>query len=201
MTPKLDCQQELPRNVARLSIFAFLISMVVVMAGCLGTLPGANETDDAGDESGDGLPATMCTKEGALEYSLELMATYFGANISVWIDSLHDPVYAMEPWEMENFSRAEFAGFIGEYWNYYPDHTLDEYLETHDAKIFTYTEALEHPDWEEMPPKDDGWVLDEDDFIFVGTLHQNSSADDWFWNDLGVFAVTCENDRWEFIAA
>ena len=154
-------------------------------------------TSTATPVSGESYP----TKKDALDFSLELVETYFTSDEDKFCSHLADTIYSLEGdgsiTKKEAISSIKGSDFpFGEDYSKY---TMDDYLRNYRPKIMDYEDySKKYPGFSRLSI--DGWTPDADDFLFLG--HEVKTGKEGFmWDDLLVFMVTCQNGKWEFIAS
>ena len=140
------------------------------------------------------------TKEDALDFSLELVETYFTSDEDKFCSHLADTIYSLEgegPITKEEAIRyiKEDKPFPGEDYSKY---TIDDYLRNYRPKIMDYEDySKRYPQLSRLSI--DGWTPGADDFLFGG--HEVKPGKEGFmWDDLLIFMVTYQNGKWELIA-
>ena len=171
--------------IKRAAAFAGLSAMVL-MCGCLG---GEDENGGSYD------------REGALDFSLKVVGTYFDNDKEAFLSYLADEVYSLE--EGESYAKSEVEEFLAEE-DYiageeFAQYSMEEYLDTYDPRVMDHEETeSEYPEVVSAL-KDSGWEFDEDDYIFIG--YETKSGDEGpLWDDPLVFGVTHETGEWRLKA-
>lgn len=141
-----------------------------------------------------------CTKEEALNFSLQIVNTYFTKDYLAFISFLTPKTYTLEgegPFDKQ-FVTAKLQEEPFPFGRDYSEYTLSDYLENYNPKILSFEEyALIYPHIANL--NIDGWSPNEDDFLFVG-YETKPGKSEFMWDDLLVFMVTCENNEWRLIA-
>jgi len=141
------------------------------------------------------------TKEGALEFGLKVVKTFFNNDMEKFISYLDDELVTLEgegpisKQEARNF--LEENGYVAD--EEFTLHTFDEYMETYDPKVMDADEV--NAEWPELAGdmKALGWDFDGNDYIFIG--YETKSGDEGFlWDDPLVFGITSEGGHWSFKA-
>jgi len=148
-------------------------------------------------------PGERGTKEGALEFSLALVETYFTGDEDKFCSHLADTLYIVGE-GAGRITKEEAISIIKEdkpfpFGEDYSEFTIDDYLENYSPKIMDYEEYSKE-EWAvfRLFPID-GWTPDADDFLFIG-YEVKPGKEGFMWDNLLVFMVTYQNEKWEFIA-
>jgi hypothetical protein len=145
-------------------------------------------------------PSESGTKEGALEFSLLLVETYFTGDEDRFCSHLAGTLYTLEG--EGPFTKEEAISAIKEDKPFpsgedYSEFTMEDYLENYHQEIMNYEDYSEYPELSGLSI--DGWEPDADDFLFLG-YEVKSGKEGFVWDDLLVFMVTYQNGKWEYIA-
>ena len=164
--------------IKKAAAFAALSAMIL-MCGCLG---GEDENGGSSD------------KEGALDFSLKVVGTYFDNDNEAFFSYLADEIYSLE--EGESYAKSEVEEMLAEEefiaGEEFVEYSMEEYLNTYDPRVMDHEEAqYEFPE-EVSALKDSGWEFDEDDYIFIG-YETKSGEEGPLWDDMLVFGVTHES--------
>ena len=169
-----------------------LIGLCVLMTICL--IPGCIKKDEgAGD----------FTKEEALEFSLQVVETYFTNDMDEFKSYLDDEIFTLEG--DGPLSRSEVILILDEN-DYvadeeYTDHTYQEYLDTYEPYVMDVDEVSQEFEGLVDNMKEIGWDFDDDDYIFMGWETKSGDEEDGFlWDDPLAFGVTHEDGKWAFKA-
>ena len=176
---------------------------------------GVQRIDDIVVERGEGVwmdfrtstptptPGETGTKEGALEFSLLLMETYFTGDEDKYCSHLADTIYNLGEGLKRSFTKEEVISAIKEekpfpYGYDYSEFTMDDYLENYSTKIMDYEEYSKE-EWDSVFPID-GWTPDADDFLFLGFEVKPGKEGFIIFDNIFGFMVTYQNEKWEFIS-
>lgn len=172
---------------------------------------GVQRIDDIEVERGEGVwmdfrtstptPGETGTKEGALEFSLAHVETYFTGDEDKYCSHLADTIYNLGEGQ-SSFTKEEVISFIKEIKPFpfgydYSEFTMDDYLENYSTKIMDYEEYYKE-EWDRGFPID-GWTPDADDFLFLGYEVKPGKEGFIIFNQIFIFMVTYQNEKWEFI--
>ena len=173
---------------------------------------GVQRIDDVEVERGEGVwmdfrtstptptPRETGTKEGALEFSLAQVETYFTGDEDKFCSHLADTIYFVEEGGV-SITKEELISMIKEnkpFTGYdYSEFTMDDYLENYSTKIMDYEEYSKE-EWGSVFPID-GWTPDADDFLFVGFEVKPGKEGFMILDELVGFMVTYQNEKWEII--
>lgn len=181
---------------------------------------GVQRIDDIVVERGEGVwmdfrtstptptPGETGTKEGALEFSLAHVETYFTGDEDKYFSHLADTIYNFGEGP-SSFTKEEIISARKKAKSFtcgydYSEFTMDDYLENYSTKIMDYEEYYNNDElgikeeWDRFLPFD-GWTPDADDFLFLG-FEVKTGKEEFMWDDLLVFMVTYQNKKWEIIA-
>ena len=145
-------------------------------------------------------PMESGTKEGALEFSLLLVETYFTGDEDRFCSHLADTLYTIEG--EGSFTKEDTISAIKEdkpfpFGRDYSEFTMEHYLENYHPEIMDYEDYSEYPELSGLSI--DGWEPDADDFLFLG-YEVKLGKEGFMWDDLLVFMVTYQNGKWKYIA-
>ena len=133
-----------------------IITAMILLSGCI------SEGEDLVDED-------PC-KEGAMQFSLEVLQTFFDNDLNAFLNLLSDEVYSMEG--EGPYSKTDVEGFLSSDEDLmgagYTAYTMEEYESTYDPRILDEGEMnTEFPGiLDDM--KVLGWDFGENDFVFLG---------------------------------
>jgi hypothetical protein len=157
-------------------------SILILICGCI----GSGDTFD---------------KDGALEFSLKVVETYFDNDMGQFLSYLADEVYTLEgegpssKKEVENaFSEKEYVADES-----YANWTMEEYMNIYEPRVMDFDEIRDEFPESESEIKDLGWKFDDDDYLFIGFETKNGDEGP-LWDDPLIFAVTHESGEWKFKA-
>ena len=147
-------------------------------------------------------PRETGTKEGALEFSLAHVETYFTGDEDKYCSHLADTIYNLGEGLKRSFTKEEVIRAIKEekpfpYGYDYSEFTMDDYLENYSTKIMDYEEYSKE-EWGSVFPID-GWTPDADDFLFLGSEVKPGKEGFIISHDIFAFMVTYQNEKWEII--
>jgi len=162
-----------------------IVALVMIAAGC-GCLGGSEKSFD---------------KAGALEFGLKIVKMYFDNDKDGFASLLAKEIYSLEgdgPYGREDVKQDILSEeYLAD--EDYPDHTMEEYLDVYDPYVLDSAEAeREYPEVIALV-RTLGWEFDGNDHLFMG-FETKPGKDEFLSDDPLVFAVTCEDDRWEFKA-
>ncbi len=167
-----------------------LIGVLVII--CL--IPGCIKKDDG---------AEQFDEDGALEFGLKIVETYFTNDMEEFKSYLDDEIFTLEG--DGPFSRSEVISFLDED-DYvadeeYPEHTYQEYLDTYKPYVMDVDEVDLEFEGLVGEMKEIGWDFDDDDYIFMGWETSSGDEEDGFlWDDPLAFGITHEDGKWAFKA-
>ena len=178
---------------------------------------GVQRIDDIVVERGEGVwmdfrtstptptPEETGTKEGALEFSLAHVETYFTGDEDKYCSHLADTIYVLGESLKKSYTKEEIISDIKEIKPFpfgydYSEFTMDDYLENYSTKIMDYEEYSKE-DWEifRFFPID-VWTPDADDFLFLGFEVKPGKEGFIIFDELFGFMVTYQNEKWELIS-
>jgi hypothetical protein len=174
---------------------------------------GVQRIDDIVVERGEGVwmdfrtstptptPRETGTKEGALEFSLAHVETYFTGDEDKFCSHLADTIYFVEEGGV-SITKEEVISMFKEnkpftYGYDFSEFTMDDYLENYSTKIMDYEEYSKE-EWDSVFPID-GWTPDADDFFFIGLEVKPGKEGFIIPFELLRFMVTYQNEKWEII--
>ena len=132
----------------------------------------------------------------ALDFSLELVETYFTGDENKFCSHLADTLYTLEgegPITKEE-AISSIKGRDFPFGEDYSKYTIENYLKNYRPKIMDYEDYSKL-----FSLSINGWEPDADDFLFLG-YEVKSGKEGFMWDDLLSFMVTYQNGKWEFIA-
>ncbi len=165
------------------------ILIAVSLSGCTG--------------SDDGSSDNIGTNEGALDFSLKILDSYFEGDREQFISYLNEEVYSLDglegqgPYSKETYAVAINNQEIFPHGTNYSDHTMEEYLDTYEPRVLNYEEyTTQYP--KALDFNISGWILDDDDYMFQGSIVK-PDKNKFLWDDYLYFIVTCQDDKWKLI--
>lgn len=168
---------------------AAVVLVVALAAGCMEERP---------PPGGASLPDPEAE---ALDFSLQVVETYFTQDYAAFRTMLAPAIYTLEgegpmtPEDVDAWHAREPPWPAG---RDYSGHSMEEYLEVYAPRVLTIEAAqAEHPEFAQMSW--DGWEPDEDDYVFIG-WETKPDQEPFLWDDLLAFAVTHESGEWRFKA-
>ncbi|MFO8051782.1 MAG: hypothetical protein R6V01_08820 [Thermoplasmatota archaeon] len=167
----------------RIGLIATAVLLTAVtFSGCLGE-------EDNGTNS-------EFNKEGALEFSLKVVGTYFDNQKEEFYSCLGEELYSLEGGQP--VSKEDVVGSFdeNEYLidEVYTEHTFEEYMETYEPRVLDQEEIVsEYPEFKDI--EFSGWEPDDDDYLFIG-YETKAGKEGFLWEDPLVFMVTFEKGYW-----
>ena len=159
----------------------------------------ANDTESADER----LPSTGDEhRDAAQNFALDIIQTYFDNDAETWESYVHAPIYLAGTNTVHE--RSEYTEMMLDATHFPAGHDLiaysmADYLRVYDAGVYTFTEASENfglPLFDE-----DGWVPEDDEFIFVGFFRSEGVpyTEEFMPVGLVLFVVGKRDGAWKII--
>ena len=138
-------------------------------------------------------------KVGALAFAEAVVQTYLDGDHMRFRSYLADTLCTLEgegPFEADSLDLGDPFPFGRDY----STNTMAEVKAAHPFVIYSYDELSEFPGLTKLTVGQ--WSPDADDYLFVGTGADEEGRPvtrEIIWDDLMVFMVTYQNDKWEII--
>ena len=138
-------------------------------------------------------------KKEALNFALEIVKSYFTENCDFFYNSFSNELISLE--DQESFDRSELGNY-DEICDFFKraikdkNKTFQDYLDAYSTEILTYEELVKYIKKEldnEIPPNP---LIEKDDLIFVGWKLKNTDVENFIFDDMFVFILRKENNKW-----
>lgn len=134
----------------------------------------------------------------ALEYSLNIVESYFGDDCQPMLSTMTDSLFILEEMEYTELKGKEdklcesHAGAIRD-----KDKTYQDYLSYYKTRVLSVEEFVT----ESKKHNHENLVFPDDSFIFFGwELNEGKSREDYFiWDDMFAFVVSKVDGEWRII--
>ena len=140
-------------------------------------------------------------REGALEFSLKVVRTYFDNDMEGFISYLADELYSLEG--DGPISKDELAPSISAEDHVvdedYTMYSMEEYTEVYDPRVMDVEEVESEYPGIVSSMESLGWDYGEDDYLFIG-WETKSGEEGPLWDDPLSFVVSHESGEWRFKA-